>query len=151
MKAKEFKKNSNLFIFILMPFDNPLTIIYENYIKKPLKSKGFIIKRADDIYKPNPILEDILDNLSKADLIIAELTGRNPNVFYELGRAHEQDKVVIQICQKTEDIPFDLRHIRTIIYEDSPEGCEKLEKDILKFIEDLINDREEKPTIRRTK
>jgi len=147
MKAKEFRKNPNLFIFILMPFDNPLTIIYENYIKKPLKSKGFTIKRADDIYKPNPILEDILDNLSKADLIIAELTGRNPNVFYELGRAHEQGKYVIQICQNTEDIPFDLRHIRTIIYENSSDGCEKLEKTIFKFIKDYLDDREEKPKV----
>lgn len=151
MKVKAVRKKPNLFIFILMPFDNPLTIIYKNYIQKPLEAKGFTVKRADDIYKSNPILKDILDKISMADLIIAELTGRNPNVFYELGRAHEQEKYVIQICQNTEDIPFDLRHIRTIIYENSPEGCEKLEKTIFKFIKDYIDDREEKPTIRETK
>ena len=149
MKAKEVRKNPNLFIFILMPFDDHLTLIYRNYIQKPLKSKGFVVKRADDIYKPNPILEDIIEEITSADLIIAELTGRNPNVFYELGRAHEKDKYVIQICQNNEDIPFDLRHIRTIIYKDEPKELEILTQNIIKFIETYLNETNNKKNINR--
>lgn len=149
MKVKAVRKKPSLFIFILMPFDDPLTVIYRNYIQKPLESKGFVVKRADDIYKPSPILEDIIDKISSADLIIAELTGRNPNVFYELGRAHEQGKYVIQICQNSEDIPFDLRHIRTIIYKDETKELELLTQNLIKFIETYLNEGKKEKKINR--
>jgi len=127
-------KQESLFIFMLMPFEEKLTQIYERYIKKPLESRGHEVKKSDDFFKPTPILEDILDSISKADIIIAELTRRNPNVFYELGRAHEKKKYVIQICQKEEDIPFDLRPIRTIIYADTPKGYDYLKNQLLNYI-----------------
>ncbi|KKM24579.1 MAG: hypothetical protein K940chlam5_01008 [Candidatus Anoxychlamydiales bacterium] len=131
--------NHKLRIFSLMPFKDKLTQIYEKYIKAPLESEGYSIKRADDIFTPTPILDDILMCIEEANIIIAELTGKNPNVFYELGRAHEKENTyVIQICQDKKDIPFDLQHIRTIIYNDSPKGCEKLKKDLLKYVENYL-------------
>ena len=143
-------KEEKLFVFILMPFKDSLTQIYERYIKRPLESKGYIVKRADDLYASTPILSDILDCIKKANIIIAELTERNPNVFYELGRAHEmEDKYVIQICQENEVLAFDLRHIRTIIYKDSLEGYEELEKKILKFINTYLEEIYSKPKIKK--
>lgn len=119
--------------FILMPFKEELTQIYEGFIKPPLESLGYIVKRADDIYSPTPILKDILNSIEQADMLIAELTGRNPNVFYELGRAHEKGKQVILICQNVDDVPFDLKHIRLIVYENTPKGYEKLKNTLIKF------------------
>ncbi len=116
-----------------MPFKEELTQIYEGFIKPPLESLGYIVKRADDIYSPTPILNDILNSIEQADMLIAELTGRNPNVFYELGRAHEKGKQVILICQNVEDVPFDLKHIRLIVYENTPKGYEKLKNMLIKF------------------
>jgi len=135
--AKRAKREDahELFIFILMPFEDKLSQIYEKHIKAPLESEGYLVKRADDIFSPTPILNDILEHIEVADIIIAELTGKNPNVFYELGRAHEKEKTyVIQICQDKQDIPFDLQHIRTIIYNDDPKGYEKLTEELLKYI-----------------
>ena len=54
--------------------------------------------------------------LTHARVVVADLTGRNPNVFYELGIAHQQVKPVIQLAQRLADVPFDVRHLRTVIY-----------------------------------
>ena len=80
--------NKNLFIFVLMPFDEKLTQIYERYIKKPLEEKDFIIKRADDFFKSVPIMDDILESIIEAEIIIVFFTYINTNVFYELVSAH---------------------------------------------------------------
>ena len=132
-------KPTRLNIFVLMPFKEELTRIYEEFIKKPLENKGYIIKRADDFFKSSPIIDDILESIENADIIIADLTGNNPNVFYELGRAHEKNKVVIQICQKGQKIPFDLGYIRTIIYDNSLSGYMYLQSQILKYVETCTN------------
>lgn len=120
-------------IFMLMPFEEKLTNIYEHIIKRPLEELGHRISRADDIFRSTPIMEDVVNSIKRADIIIADLTGRNPNVFYELGRAHEQEKYVIQISQD-DKIPFDTSHIRTIMYNDTSEGHEELIKNIKKYI-----------------
>ena len=120
---------------MIMPFKPPsLTKIYERWIKKPLEEKGNIVKRGDDFYKPDIIMNDILDSIESADVIIADLTNRNANVFYELGIAHAKDKWVILICQNVTDIPFDLRHLRTITYNESQEGGEDLKEKISQYI-----------------
>jgi len=138
-KRANREDDPELFIFTLMPFEEKLTQIYEKYIKVPLESEGYSVKRADDIFTPTPILDDILKCIEDANIIIAELTGKNPNVFYELGRAHEKTHTyVIQICQDKKDIPFDLQHIRTIIYNDSPKGYKKLKGELLKYVENYL-------------
>lgn len=118
-----------------MPFDDKLTQIYERYIKTPLEKEGVIVKRADDFHQSTPILDDILNSIEEADFLITELTGKNPNVFYELGRAHEKKKKVILICQSKADLPFDVNHIRSIIYDDTPEGYEYLTTKIIKYLD----------------
>ena len=139
MVESDLKGNSKLsLIFMLMPFEKDLTNIYEQYIKEPLISKGYNVKRADDFYRSTDILADILNSISDADIIIADLTGRNPNVFYELGIAHRNNiKNVILICQKEDDIPFDLRGKRTILYENTLEGYKKLREEVPKYIKEI--------------
>jgi len=128
------KNSEKLKIFMIMPFEENLTTIYNEHIKKPLVEKGYRVSRADDIFRPTPILNDILNSIKTSDIIIADMTYRNPNVFYELGVAHSYKKYVIQICQKEQDIPFDLRLIRTILYTDNLEGFKSLTKQIIKFV-----------------
>jgi len=121
-------------IFMLMPFKEELTRIYENYIKNPLEDLGHRLSRADDIFRSTPIMEDVVNSIKRADIIIADLTGKNVNVFYELGRAYEQNKYVIQISQD-KNMPFDTRHIRTIIYSNTPKGYKELTNNIKRFIQ----------------
>ncbi|MFX1295274.1 MAG: hypothetical protein ACFFD2_10535 [Promethearchaeota archaeon] len=108
-KSEVLKMDIAFYILTLIPFTEKLTQIYKENIRKPLEKKGYDVKRAEDLFKPISTLKDILNFISTADIILADFTGRNPNVFYEVGRAHQQNKTVIQLVQNINDIPFDLR------------------------------------------
>ncbi|MCK9151544.1 hypothetical protein [Methanobacterium alcaliphilum] len=124
--------------FVLMPFDDKFDSIYENIIKKVVEGNEFKLncRRADEIFGTGPIIEDIWKYIKKARILVAELTGRNPNVFYELGLAHAMSKEVILITQNLDDVPFDLKHYRCLVYEDSIMGAEKLEKALKNTLRD---------------
>jgi hypothetical protein len=57
---------------------------------------------------------------------VADLTSKNPNVFYELGMAHAMGKEVVLLAQSLDDVPFDLRPVRTIIYDNDLAGYDEL-------------------------
>jgi len=126
--------------FVLMPFSpENLTEIYLRYIKTPIQSNTNLkCMRADDIYQPSEIMKDIWVYLNKASIIIADLTYKNANVFYELGMAHVLGKKVILIAQSIEDIPFDLRGVRTIIYDNNLKGYDLLSSQLLKYINSML-------------
>jgi hypothetical protein len=77
--------------------------------------------------------------IKDAKLVIADCTDRNPNVFYEIGLAHVLGKQVVLVTQKTEDIPFDLRHLRYITYEYTPRGMRNFEKTLKATLEGTID------------
>lgn len=123
--------------FIIMPFNHLLNPIYESIIKPILKELTYNPLRADEIFTSKPIIDDIWENIKKSKFLIADLTGRNPNVFYELGLAHALLKEVILLTQNLNDIPFDLRHYRIIVYQDSISGADKLKSTLKEFILEL--------------
>jgi len=126
-------------IFMLSPFSEPFDTIYNDHIRKTVETiPGKHILRADDIYNNKAIIEDIWKNINEAGIIIAELTGKNPNVFYEVGIAHTVGKEVILISQTIEDIPFDLKHLRCILYDYTPRGCQTLELNLKNTILSII-------------
>ena len=102
--------------FVLMPFAPAFDDIYERFLRPTLAERGFEVKRADDIMNQQNILRDVIDWIVACDLIIADLTGANPNVFYEVGIAHTMSKPVILITQDRDDVPFDLRQYRILEY-----------------------------------
>lgn len=110
--------------FVLMPFRQPYDSYYAAIFRPALEAVGFSVTRADDIYTPRPVMLDIQESILSADLLLCELTGRSPNVFYELGLAHAAGKPTILVSTKAEDIPFDLRHVRVINYETQLAGWE---------------------------
>jgi len=103
--------------FILMPFGD----WYDRYFKEiyipATKDAGFEPVRADGVFTTGSVIEQIWEQITKGKVLLAELTGKNPNVFYELGLAHAIGKPVVLIAGDLEDVPFDLRHLRTILYE----------------------------------
>jgi hypothetical protein len=107
---------SQPFVFVLMPFDKMFEDVYKLGIKPACEGVGAYAERVDDQIFQESILQRIYNQIAKADIIIADMTGRNANVFYETGYAHALGKRVILITQKTEDIPFDLKHYPHIIY-----------------------------------
>jgi hypothetical protein len=103
--------------FVLMPFKHPFDSYFSEIFRPALESAGYAVERADDLYVSRPIMLDAQESILRADLLLCEMTGRNPNVFYELGLAHAIGKPVILVSRDDDDIPFDLRHLRVLTYE----------------------------------
>jgi len=110
---------SKPFVFVLMPFDETFADIYKFGIKEAANDAGGYCERVDEQYYEERILDRIYNQINKADVIVADLTGRNPNVFYETGYAHALDKRVILLTSNADDIPFDLKHHFHIVYNGS--------------------------------
>ncbi|HDO1385015.1 TPA: hypothetical protein P2R06_003329 [Aeromonas veronii] len=102
--------------FVLMPFAQELADVYKFLIVEGLEQSGYEVKRADDIKSQSNILSDIVTAIVSSDLIVADLTGSNPNVYYELGVAHALNKSVILLTQDINELPFDLRSYRVVSY-----------------------------------
>lgn len=112
--------------FVLMPFSKPYTNIYNRYIKPVITSHNWECRRADEIYEPREIIDLIQEQILRADVVVAEVTGRNPNVFYELGYAHAVAKNTILLTQSIDDVPFDLRHRQLVHYSPTSTGYKRL-------------------------
>ena len=112
--------------FIIMPFGIPdLKDFYNEFILPVLEECRIDCARGDDIFGSNVVMDDVKAEIEKADLVIDDLSGKNPNVFYEVGIAHTLGKPVLLLSQAIEDVPFDLRHRRVLPYEYTPVGCKQ--------------------------
>jgi hypothetical protein len=116
--------------FIVMPFgDENLQVVYEDFVRPVIEARcGLECERGDDVFGSSVIMDDIRNSINRADIVVADLTHKNANVFYEVGICHALDKPVLLMAQSIDDVPFDLRHRRILLYEYSPRGCKKLEK-----------------------
>lgn len=108
-----------LFCFVLMPFDKAFDDVYKIGIKESCEAAGAYCERVDEQIFNERILDRIYNQIAKADVVIADMTGRNPNVFYEVGYAHALGKTTILLTSKSDDIPFDLKHFSHIVYGNS--------------------------------
>lgn len=134
--------------FVLMPFKPDLDELYEKVIRAAVtKTKILRCIRADEIYGPRPIIIDIWRSIRESSIIIADLTGRNPNVLYELGLAHAIQKPVILLSQNIDDIPFDLKHLRIVIYSNTDIGRKKLLEQLHIALKIVNNDVREKTSL----
>ncbi|HEX8391799.1 MAG TPA: hypothetical protein VF665_05500 [Longimicrobium sp.] len=120
--------------FVLMPFTDALTSVYEHGIKPAVEQMGMQCKRADELYTTQGILGDVWEAIQSAEIVIADLTGKNANVMYELGLCHALWKRVVLLSQNRDDIPFDLRQWRVIWYDFSFSGAARLKDDLHRAI-----------------
>jgi nucleoside 2-deoxyribosyltransferase len=127
-------------IFVIMPFLKELKPVYEDHIRSAAQKMNLTVTRGDDFFTAKSVMSDIWNAMNACRLVIADCTGRNPNVFYEMGMAHTLGKPVILISQNKEDIPFDIQHIRYIIYEFTPRGMMDLEKNLTATIQTELAD-----------
>jgi hypothetical protein len=124
--------------FVMMPFADPIGGYYKTIYEPAIIKAGLRAVRADDdIFGTGKIMDQVWSGIHQAKVLVAELTGRNPNVFYELGLAHALNKPVVLISASQADVPFDLNHIRVIYYEmKDPFWGEKL---IAKVAENVLS------------
>jgi hypothetical protein len=111
--------------FVIMPFVTSLAFVYEA-IREVVQNNELRCHRVDESAVAQPIIGEIREDIENADLIVADLTGRNANVYYEAGLAHALDKPLILLAQSREDLVFDLSHIRTVFYANPDELRAKL-------------------------
>lgn len=112
-------------VSVMMPFHPDFDNVYA-VLKSTSEAVGLLSRRADDIWENPAIIQDVVSLIDRAKVVICDCTGRNPNVFYEIGIAHTIGREVILITQSENDIPFDLRHLRYVKYLNNGEGLTHL-------------------------
>ncbi len=122
--------------FVIMPFTETWSDRIYKLLKKIVNSLGYECIRADDVYG-SIVLKDIWQKINEAGFIIADLSKRNPNVYYELGIAHTLGKNIIPLLQRGEIIPFNQQAFRILIYEDNMDGAEILQEQLPQWIKAL--------------
>jgi hypothetical protein len=128
------------FVFVLTPYND---LFYDTYIsiQNVCSSVGLKCSRGDEEFFANDILTQVLKKILKASIIIANIEGRNPNVFYELGIAHALDKITILITRSINELPLDVKSKRIILYKEQNDLKDSLKKEFIKIFSD-VNEKE---------
>jgi hypothetical protein len=129
--------------FVMMPFGDWFDKYYQEIYVPAIKDAGLEPIRADELFSTGSVVEQVWDQIVKAKLLLADLSGKNPNVFYELGLAHAARKPVVFTSAVLEDVPFDLRHLRVIIYEvKEPEWAVNLRRSVTDYLKNALKEPE---------
>ena len=99
---------NDIFAFVLMPFEKAYDDIYKLGIKETAAQLDIVAERIDEQIFQEGILDRIYRQIEVADIIIADMSGQNPNVFYEVGYAHAKGELCILMTKDASDIPADL-------------------------------------------
>ena len=121
----EFENIEPSLVSAMMPFHPNFDAVYTT-LQRTAEKVGLRCRRADDIWENPAVIQDVVSLIDRSNVVICDCTGRNPNVFYEIGIAHALGREVILITQAESDIPFDLRHLRFVHYLNNGEGLEAL-------------------------
>lgn len=114
--------DTKLECFVISPIGSPGTTIRNEadwVLKKlirPALAESYAITRADEFTKGEIITNKVITSIQNADLLVAVMSGHNPNVFYELAVAHAYSKPVVPLIKDSEPIPFDVGLVGTIFY-----------------------------------
>ena len=108
-------------VAVVMPFRKDLTRVFEA-IELACTGTHLHCRRGDDIWDDGAAMQDVFNLVFHSGIVIADFTGKNPNVMYEIGIAHTLGKHVVPISQSLDDVPADLVYHRVIKYAADPEG-----------------------------
>lgn len=136
-------KKSKMKTFVVMPLNDKVSEnLYRYSIKPVCKKLNLSAIRADEIFSPNPILDDIVGAVENAKVIIADITGKNANVFYELGMSHtlKRTQTIIITRDAYKETPFDVGHFRIIKYDDSISGKSAFEHSLKQTLQVILAD-----------
>lgn len=125
MSTSDVQAAPKPFVFVVMPIKPEFNRVYK-VIKDVAEEVGAYAQRVDDQHYKEDMLARIVTQISTATVIVADMSEKNENVFYEVGYAHALGKHVILLVRDVADIPFDLKHRYHIVYSKSAELKEKL-------------------------
>lgn len=113
-------------VSVMMPLRMEFDPVFEA-IKRACAANNLRCLRADDIWEESAIIQDIFNLVFKAQVVVVDFSGKNPNVMYETGIAHTLGKHVVPISQSLDDVPFDITHHRVLKYLPNSEGLARLQ------------------------
>jgi hypothetical protein len=120
-------------VFVAMPFSKELEDVFVFGIQGPVHAAGFLCERVDMAVFTGDILDRIQSRIRTAALVIADLTGANANVYLEVGYAWGTGRPTLLLVRSCDDLKFDVRGQRCIIYENIVDLARKLERDLAEF------------------
>lgn len=123
-------------VAVMMPFGKEFDPVYDA-LGVAADAAGMRAVRADDIWIHDHVMDDIVNLIWRARVVISDLSGKNPNVFYETGLAHAWGRDVIMITRSADDVPFDLRSLRYIPYLPNSEGMGALQSSVYSRLNSL--------------
>lgn len=127
-------------VSVMMPFSAEFDAVYST-LQKATSAVGLRCMRADDFWEHHAVIQDIVNLIARARIVICDCSGRNPNVFYEAGIAHTLGKEVMLITQSDDDIPFNLHHLRYVRYLNNKEGRVSLSEAVQSRIRTIVGGR----------
>lgn len=146
LTAKAEESRTRTFLdtcFVMMPFGEWFDRYYRDIFVPAIREAGLEPVRADELFSTGSVIEQIWEQIEKSKILLADLTGKNANVFYELGLAHAALKPVVFTAGALEDVPFDLRHLRVVIYDvRDPFWGQKLTESLTTYLKNAKSDPE---------
>lgn len=129
-------------LFVVMPFTEPFDTLYKEVIAPVAQGMKFHVLRVDEIPGPGIILEDIQRQITASNVVVAEISTPNPNVFYELGYAHALEKPAVLLVRRSDsgEMPFDVRGYRAIFYDDTIGGKRLVEQKLREHLAAVARD-----------
>jgi hypothetical protein len=129
------KQQNEKLVTVMLPFK--LQKSFEA-VKIACNNLGLDCSKADDIWENPTFIQDIFDLIFTCRVVVADLTGKNQNIFYEVGIAHTLGKTVVPITQSMADVPSDLGHHRALLYCPNEQGYKDLTTEIEKRLKTLF-------------
>ncbi|MBI4215802.1 MAG: hypothetical protein HY687_00170 [Chloroflexi bacterium] len=116
---------------------------YEHVIEPAVREKGYTVERGGLSPRPGVITPEIVNKVYEADLVVADLTDGNPNVYYEIGIRHSYKKPIIHVCHRESNPTFDIHWQRTVFYDFDVQEVKKAVSEIGSQVEHLAKNPED--------
>ena len=133
------KRQGRADLFMLMPFEEELRVVFDTAVMNSAGAFDLKAERADVSSSSQAIISQVWSGIYNAKVIVADCTGRNANVLYEIGIAHTLGKETVLISQTPQNLPFDIAHLRILAYTNTPEGRTRLEQDLKRVLREVVS------------
>lgn len=130
LRSVGYDSESKHHAFVAMPFDSSFEDVFYYGIAPPIRAAGLLCERVDQISFTGDVVVQLKDRISRAQFLVADLTGANPNVYLEVGYAWGRGVPTVLLCDKVDDLRFDVRGHRCVVYSSIRDLESKLEKEI---------------------
>lgn len=121
-------------VAVVMPLRKDFSSVFKS-VEMACSGAQLHCRRGHDVWEDSAPMQDVFNLVFHSGIVVADFTGKNPNVMYETGIAHTLGKHVVPISQSLDDVPFDLIHHHVVRYSADPDGLVMLQS----RLEELLN------------